>query len=62
MKKKKYFVHLKVSQYGLNHLSLLCSRKFSLKLLCLLSTSVKETAKQGPSVTHTHPQVPNPFF
>ena len=53
MKKKKHFVHLKVSQYGLNHLSLLCSGKF-LKLLCLLSTSVKETAKEGPSVTHTH--------
>ena len=61
MKKKKHFVHLKVSQYGLNHLSLLCSGKF-LKLLCLLSTSVKETAKEGPSVTHTHSQVPNPFF
>ena len=61
MKKKKHFVHLKVSQYGLNHLSLLCSGKF-LKLLCLLSTSVKETAKEGPSVTHTHSRVPNPFF
>ena len=62
MKKKKHFVHWKVSQYSLNHLSLLCSRKFSLKLLRLLSNSLKETAKQGLSVTHTHSQVPNPFF